>query len=78
MHLLEPWVGAEAGFPRAVDSPTPALESKTSRPRPRLMVLPGTRSWVNRGSRALGSGIQTSRPRLRGPAWNQILHKLIV
>ena len=74
VHLLGLWVGAEAGFPRAMDSPTPALESKTSRPR--LTVLPGTRSWVNRGSCAPGSGIQTSRPRLRGPAWSQILHKL--
>lgn len=41
--LLQPWAGAEAGFPGAVDAPTPALESKTS------------------------------RPRLRGPARNQIL-----
>lgn len=62
----------EAGFPRAV-APTPTLESKTSRLR--LTVLPGTRSWVNRGSRAPGSGIQTSRPRLRGPDQSQILHQ---
>lgn len=71
--LLEPWVRAEAGFPRAV-APTPTLESKTSRLR--LTVLPGTRSWVNRGSRAPGSGIQTSRPRLRGPNQTQILRQL--
>ena len=53
--LLKPWAGAEAGFPGAVDAPSPALESRP--PDPGSGAPPGTRFWVSRGSGAPGSGL---------------------